>query len=653
MGQFADMFKNMFRSDRKLNNQASAEQPKPKNRKHRNINQQNKRLPENIFDSYGNCIYCLSCIKKILRVGGDRLSRLRKIKRQQVSTPVIRVRKDQVPAERICDAVLPVNETNISDRRMNLKDSSITELRSPPKLHCGKSNNNKEELLPRFLNFIDNNSQSDGRRIGSHGPLFFLSSKSDRISAPSVSKADKPEQWKKRSPVYGFDRTPDGNKSISDGTAEKWLKTYRPKHAVTSKKTDYCEMCAECREQKRRHETVSMRLQQNGNGNEDEIRENQTLAESYGLLPEEHRTDAGSELRHCRQQTGKCRSLYRHIGELQRKDSETERDKTKLRELTGQVTFTLSSDYRQSELIPHRGFSPQPGETCCLRKLSHNIFGIVSHTLAENTVYVSDERAGAENGDMTISLADHRIYQKLPSRVRHLCLFMNNGATDKNRFMTQRGMELAERGDCDTIRMCFFVPGRAKNDADRFFARISHAFDKNDVFVTEHLATLIRDTIRPAGSCILINNRDIVNRKDLLTKKYSSFRDIKSCRDFLIKRSSHGKAAVYHKSCCHDGEYVKKNLLEEGTDAGSDLKKEVSNFAYDVKGLSSDLSENKISDPVKMYDRLTEPALRPKRLPVSQQIKTSHMTISSPSSESARQHRMELKKKRKTEKKCT
>ncbi|MCP4112723.1 MAG: hypothetical protein GY749_45545, partial [Desulfobacteraceae bacterium] len=371
---------------------------------------------------------------------------------QQVSTPVIRVRKDQVPAERICDVVLPVNETNISDWWMNLKDSSIIELRSPPKLHCGKSNNNKEELLPRFLNFIDNNSQSNGRRIGSHGPLFFLSSKFDRINAPSVSKADKPEQWKRRSLVYEFNRTLDGNKSISDGTAKKWLKTYRPKHAITPKKTDYCEMCAECREQKRRHETVSMRLQQNGNGNEDEIRENQALAESYGLLLEEHRTDADNELRHYRQQTDKCRSLYRHIEELQRKDSETKRDKTKLQELIGQVTFTLSLDYQQSKLIPHWGFSPQPGETYYLRKLSHNIFGIVNHTLAENTVYVSDERAGAKNGDMTISLADHYIYQKLPSWVRHLCLFMNNGATNKNRFMIQWGMELVERGDYDTIR---------------------------------------------------------------------------------------------------------------------------------------------------------------------------------------------------------
>ena len=89
LGQFADMFKNMFRNDLTLNNQASPNTPKSKSKKHRNINQQNTWLLEHIFDSYGNYIYCLSCIKKILGVGGDRLSRLRRIRRQQVNTPVI------------------------------------------------------------------------------------------------------------------------------------------------------------------------------------------------------------------------------------------------------------------------------------------------------------------------------------------------------------------------------------------------------------------------------------------------------------------------------------------------------------------------------------------------------------------------------------
>ena len=103
--------------------------------------------------------------------------------------------------------------------------------------------------------------------------------------------------------------------------AKKWLKTYRPKHAISPKKTDYCEMCVECLEQKRRHETISMRLQQNGNCDEEEIREHQALAESYGILSAEHKLDAGNELQHYRRETAECRTLYRTIEKLRKRQS--------------------------------------------------------------------------------------------------------------------------------------------------------------------------------------------------------------------------------------------------------------------------------------------------------------------------------------------
>ena len=253
-------------------------------------------------------------------------------------------------------------------------------------------------------------------------------------------------------------------------------------NAICPKKTDYCEMCVECQEQTRRHETISMRLQQEGNGNEDEIRENKALSESYGLLLEEHKMDAANELDHYRHQTKKNRSLYNHLEELRKRESKSKEEKVQLQELTGQITFTLSLDYQQSKLTPHWGFSAQPSETYYLRKLSHNIFGIVDHTLAKNAVYVLDERAGgAKNADITISSIDHYIHQQIPSWARHLCLFMDNGATNKNQFMIQWAMELVERNEYNTIRMCFFVPGHGKNDADRLFSRISHAFHNNDV----------------------------------------------------------------------------------------------------------------------------------------------------------------------------
>jgi len=283
--------------------------------------------------------------------------------------------------------------------------------------------------------------------------------------------------------------------------------------------------------------------------------------------------------------------------------------------------------------------------------LSHNIFGIVDHALLKNAVYVLDERVGgAKNADMTISLVDHYIHQNLPSWARHLCLFMDNGATNKNQFIIQWAMELVERCDYDTIRMCFFVPGHGKNDVDRLFSRISHAFDNNFVNVTNHLLTLIQDTIGPTGTCIQASNRDIVDWKNLLATKYTSLKDIKSYRDFLIKRNAIGKIIVYCKECCYTGNYIHKDLLKENVNEVLDLRKESKKFTYEARGMSQDLSQDKVNDLVKMYDKFIDLSLRPEWLPISPSTMTSQVSISSPSSDLARQHRAALKNRKKNKK---
>jgi len=405
-------------------------------------------------------------------------------------------------------------------------------------------------------------------------------------------------------------------------------------------------MCAECREQKKRHETISVRLQQEGNSSEAEICESQALAESYGLLLEEHRMDAGFELDHYQQQTQKSRSLYHHFEKLQKEESKA--DKTNLQKLKNQIIFSISLDYQQSKLTPHWGASAQPSETYYLRKLSHNIFGIVDHTLIKNALYVFDERvAGSKNADTTISLVDHYIHQKLPLWARHLCLFMDNGATNKNQFIIQWAMELIERCDYDTIRMCFFVPGHGKNDVDRLFARISHAFNINDVFISDHLLTLIQDTIGPTSTCIHADNRDIVNWKNLLSTKYTSLKDIKSYRDFLIKRNRKGKVVVSCKECCYTGNYIQKNLLKDNVTEVPELREELEKFTYEARDMSPALSKEKKNDLIKMFDKFIDPTLRPEWLPVSQPISLSDVSILSPSSDLARQHRSTLRKRKK------
>jgi hypothetical protein len=141
-----------------------------------------------------------------------------------------------------------------------------------------------------------------------------------------------------------------------------------------------------------------------------------------------------------------------------------------------------------------------------------------------------------------------------------------------------------------------------------------------------------------------------VNWKGLLTQKYTCLKEIKSYRDFLIKRNAKGRVVVYHKECCYAGEYVHKRLLKKNIDAGSDLTGEAKSFTYKAKGMSPALSKEKVADLVRMYDKFIDPILRPKWLPASHTITVPRVTTSSPSSELAREHRAALKK-RKTYKK--
>jgi len=576
LGQFSEMFKSMTYTAKNSIKNLLTKTENTEKKDHQDRSKQNQWLIDNVFDSYGNYLYCFSCIKKILGIGGTRLHRLREIKRQQANAPIIKMRKDQVSMTQIRDIILPTNEVDILSWWTSLDEQSTVELRVPPKLHTGKSNYHKEEILSCFLEFIDNNSQPNGRRVGSHGALHFLNSKFDRINEPLSSEEDKSEQWKRRSLVYEFNRSLDNKRKISNGTAKKWLKKYRPKHAISPRKTDYCEMCVECQEQKKRCETISMRLKQTGNSNEDDIRENEALAESYGLLLEEHKLDAGNELQHYREQTKKSYDQHTHIAELQKKQSKSTQKNAELQVLKEEIIFTFSLDYQQAMLIPHWGFSAQPSETYYLRKLSNNIFGIINHTLNKNAIYIIEEQiCNTKNGDTTISLFDDYI-QELPSWVRHVCLFMDNGATNKNQFLIQWGMELVERRDYDTVRMCFFVPGHAKNDVDRLFSKIAHAFKNNDVFTINNLISLIKTAIEPTGKCIQTSSNRIINWKNLLAKKYLALKDIKKYRDFLIKRNTHGKVVVYCKTCCYQGEYSFQDLRNDAD--FSDLRMEIDGY---------------------------------------------------------------------------
>ena len=54
-------------------------------------------------------------------------------------------------------------------------------------------------------------------------------------------------------------------------------------------------------------------------------------------------------------------------------------------QLRSRFTLVISTDYQMSKLTPHWGYSPQPGSTYYLQKLSHNLLGIVNHSEEAST----------------------------------------------------------------------------------------------------------------------------------------------------------------------------------------------------------------------------------------------------------------------------
>ena len=155
--------------------------------------------------------------------------------------------------------------------------------------------------------------------------------------------------------------------------------------------------------------------------------------------------------------------------------------------LQRRFTLTLSVDYQMSKLVPHWGFSPQPGSTYYFQKLSHDILGIVNHSDKTSCIYIFDECTGPKNTDHTVSYMTNYLCDSgiVPTWVRRLHLFLDNAcSTNKNCYMLGWASELVQQGRFDFIRISFLIAGHTKFGPDLLFFQVSQTFSRSDVFNT-------------------------------------------------------------------------------------------------------------------------------------------------------------------------
>ena len=299
-----------------------------------------------------------------------------------------------------------------------------------------------------FLQFVDANSQPNGRQSSSYSAQFFFHPKFSRIAAPREGKKNFDEK-SRSSLVAEFNRA---QVELSKGTcrataATEWLKNHRPKVALHPSMTDYCDTCKHLKEEVSRVQAIMNRLRQSGNASEDELKAYEESKQHLEEERSEHKEVATKSREYFKISKDKCAQSWSQIVQLGSISSQTAAERDELETLQHCFTLTISADYQQSKLIPSWCKSEQPGSTYYLQKVSHDIFGIVDHCEIKgvNTTYVFDERIGPKNTDHTISFLNH--YWATVSRqypwMKRLAIFLDNAtSTNKNRYLFSWAMEM-------------------------------------------------------------------------------------------------------------------------------------------------------------------------------------------------------------------
>ena len=250
--KYSDVFKGMKMQGTELKKRKKIN-PHPK-RPHfdhyRDLKKQNDWLRSNFFDAMGNYLFCCKCVHTALGVSYKRLAHQRSVKRAEYSEPLRTLTKGEVIEERLSEfIVMPVGcDLSFSTWWQSLERNEEVTVRYPYQRHglAGKpSNSSKKDAKAAFLEFVDCNSQPNGRKAESPCATSYLLPKFRTIQIPKDGVRCY-QQRLTQSLVGEFNRAQreNGGATISNYSGSEWLRKERPKHGIYPHKKDYCDTCA-------------------------------------------------------------------------------------------------------------------------------------------------------------------------------------------------------------------------------------------------------------------------------------------------------------------------------------------------------------------------------------------------------------------------
>ena len=364
---------------------------KPDVQHYRNRVKQNAWIRSNLFDALGNYKYCSACIISILGIGSQRLLHQRRIKQREAHIPIVDMSKSSIANERLEEYVVMHPEAdNFKKWWDTLADTELVKVRYPYDQHGlarKPTNSEKRTMREHFFDFVDKNSQPTGRNDGSFGARYYFSPNFTRIGEPKQSEKNL-EFKMSHSLLCEFSRTQreHGRDMCSERSVFRWLKEYRPKHAISPHQTDYCDRCKRMNEEISRQKTTLQRLRHTGDCESERLHEHEALMKQAEAILANHKDEAQEALEHYKFTVQQCKREWSAIIELASHNDLDHTVQMRLQALKDSFSLVLSSDYQMTKLIPFWGETAQPGITYYLRKVSHDLFGIVDHR--NETIYI-------------------------------------------------------------------------------------------------------------------------------------------------------------------------------------------------------------------------------------------------------------------------
>lgn len=605
LSRYTDVFKGMVHQGSELKRKIAINpHPTKSNTTHyRDLVSQNEWLRQNMFDSLGNYLYCCECIRSALGISKTRLSRQRNIKRLQSKLPIIEMKKSEVERQNLGVFVLMPQHLDMSFNKWWRSEdaSTMVQVRVPHERHgnAGKvSNSAKTTMHQDFIEFVDMNTQPNGRSADSSGPTVYFLPKFTTIQAPKSSISHYEERLA-RSVVGEFNRVQRERDrgECSNGSSHNWLKAERPKVAICPHQEDYCDTCSKIKVAIHAKQTTINRLLQSANASPDHVKKLEDEMKLLKQRQECHRDEAQKSHIYYQKVTAQCAVEWEEITLLEKKRSLTRVEKGKLTRLKKKFDLVICADYQMCKLVPYWGMSAQPGSTYYLQKLNHDVFGIVNHGSKASTVYLFDERVGPKNTDHTLSYLTDFILN-LPDWVRRIHLFLDNTAsTNKNYFMMGWAYEMVQQKSIDFIQLSFLIAGHTKFSPDLLFSKVAKSYNRSDVFTTEEL----KEIISTYAEVIIDEGALVCDWRNPIANKFSKLPGIRSLHDFIFATKGNRVEAKVRK-LCHIGSYEPSTShVLRGKDVSECIIPDPATHNYCALGSTRPLTDSKIKHLVQMY----------------------------------------------------